>query len=714
MKYIDTKLKQLLVIVTLMVMTFIPSTSIAEEKKATKEALVEQLAKPENINAKRIPILVELVKLCWLKCPLEAELYGTEVLSLLKQYPDPVQETKLLVYLPRIYLDRGDTDTAFRMVEQGISVATKSNDDEGLALILYNKAIYYYKNDELVLALDIYQKLEATYKRSEDQQALGSVYNNLGNIQRKLGNNGSALEYYELAARLQQNNPRKTYYANTLMNIGDLYSNQGDYQQALYNINLGMEHLSATEAPLQFGEGLLRLANVYGRLGDIEKATNFFEQTQQISKENGYQRLLVTTYYYEIILALNLGDVDYAERAISNAKVNFSNKLPPYYHNALRFFESRLAAEHGNWQKAEELVQPLLDDKLYEQRFYRSLALSAHVVRIKEKLGKFEQANEILTDFFEQYRENVKANKLSLAQQYSELYKVREKERQIAVLQEQSAKQQVQALLDKQEKRQLIYLQVVLVILVIAALLFGFQRRKALQKEAALTKQLIEKKNQALADICHELRTPFSVLKLQIEALLYNIETDTELAHNRLYNKINELTTLITDIDQLAKADALVFDMDKQPTNVWQLLNESTSELEALFEEANLEFVVRNQLSESQMATVDYARIKQVVTNLLTNSLRYTDAPGKVAIAAQVIQGELVLTVDDSAPGVPSDQYSAIFERLFRVEKSRSRKTGGSGLGLSISKSLIELHGGQIAAKASHLGGLCITIRMPI
>lgn len=217
-----------------------------------------------------------------------------------------------------------------------------------------------------------------------------------------------------------------------------------------------------------------------------------------------------------------------------------------------------------------------------------------------------------------------------------------------------------------------------------------------------------------MADICHELRTPFSVLKLQIEALLYNIETDTELAHNRLYNKINELTTLITDIDQLAKADALVFDMDKQPTNVWQLLNESTSELEALFEEANLEFVVRNQLSESQMATVDYARIKQVVTNLLTNSLRYTDAPGKVAIAAQVIQGELVLTVDDSAPGVPSDQYSAIFERLFRVEKSRSRKTGGSGLGLSISKSLIELHGGQIAAKASHLGGLCITIRMPI
>jgi two-component system, OmpR family, sensor histidine kinase BaeS len=104
----------------------------------------------------------------------------------------------------------------------------------------------------------------------------------------------------------------------------------------------------------------------------------------------------------------------------------------------------------------------------------------------------------------------------------------------------------------------------------------------------------------------------------------------------------------------------------------------------------------------------------QLVVNLVENSLRYTDAPGRIEVACRREGGRAVLELRDSAPGVAPEHLLNLFERFFRAEDSRSRATGGAGLGLAICRNIVEAHEGTITAAPSPLGGLQIVVRLPL
>ena len=112
--------------------------------------------------------------------------------------------------------------------------------------------------------------------------------------------------------------------------------------------------------------------------------------------------------------------------------------------------------------------------------------------------------------------------------------------------------------------------------------------------------------------------------------------------------------------------------------------------------------------------TWDADRIEQLLANLMENSLRYSDAPGQICIALQRAGDAVKLVVEDSAPGVPADQWPQLFEPLYRGDAARARLHGGSGLGLAICEAIARAHGGQLHASASALGGLCITVTLPL
>jgi len=126
-----------------------------------------------------------------------------------------------------------------------------------------------------------------------------------------------------------------------------------------------------------------------------------------------------------------------------------------------------------------------------------------------------------------------------------------------------------------------------------------------------------------------------------------------------------------------------------------------------------MSFEITKEPAQGLIVNFDRERIKQIFINLLTNSIKYTNKPGKVCLNVSVENKKLKLTIEDSAPSVSDNDLTNIFERLYRVESSRSRETGGSGLGLAICKSLIEEHNGKIYAEQSRLGGLKITMELP-
>ena len=142
-------------------------------------------------------------------------------------------------------------------------------------------------------------------------------------------------------------------------------------------------------------------------------------------------------------------------------------------------------------------------------------------------------------------------------------------------------------------------------------------------------------------------------------------------------------------------------------------MGELCQTLDDKFAQAGLGFSLDNQ-GEPLVAFADPQRIQQLLLNLLHNSLNYTNSPGQVQVSLTRTGNSAQLCIDDSAPGVDEAQHEKLFERLYRAESSRSRDTGGAGLGLSICRNIVAAHGGQISIGNSPLGGPQVRIQLPL
>jgi two-component system sensor histidine kinase BaeS len=219
-------------------------------------------------------------------------------------------------------------------------------------------------------------------------------------------------------------------------------------------------------------------------------------------------------------------------------------------------------------------------------------------------------------------------------------------------------------------------------------------------------------RRRVLADVSHELRTPLSVIRGEIEALLDGIRSADRVALKSLHSEALRLNQLVEDLYLLALADAGDLHYRFEQT-------EFAGEIDTLLPP----FVQRAQTAGLQLQwhndgemrlQADAGRLRQLLTNLLENSLRYTDAGGMIQIHLSADRERLMLCVEDSAPGVPADAYPKLFERLYRVDLARSREHGGSGLGLSICQAIVHAHRGTIEAMPSRLGGLKVLVSLPL
>lgn len=216
-------------------------------------------------------------------------------------------------------------------------------------------------------------------------------------------------------------------------------------------------------------------------------------------------------------------------------------------------------------------------------------------------------------------------------------------------------------------------------------------------------------RHELMADISHELRTPLAVLRGEIEALQDGLRQADEGALASLAHEVAQLSRLIDDLYDLSLADAGALDYAMQSVDLSVLVQQAVRGVRERFERAGLALDV--QVPTSLPMQGDARRLLQLLGNLLENSLRYTDAPGRVRVRAGREAGRLVLEIADSAPGVAPADHARLFDRLYRVEASRSRAHGGAGLGLALCQAIAQAHGGQISAASSDLGGLAIRVQ---
>lgn len=226
----------------------------------------------------------------------------------------------------------------------------------------------------------------------------------------------------------------------------------------------------------------------------------------------------------------------------------------------------------------------------------------------------------------------------------------------------------------------------------------------ALERNEALRRR-------GMADVSHELRTPVAVARAELDALIDGIRPCTREYLEQLQGRLLALGRLLDDLYDLALSDAGALDYRFSPLDLGESLQATVKEMEDAFADKGIE--LRLECDDELPIDGDRGRLRQVLDNLLGNSLRYTDPNGCTRVVATRSGTEIRLSVQDTAPGVEAEALERLFDRFYRVEASRSRAKGGAGLGLAICRNIVEAHHGSIHARAADSGGLAIEIRLP-
>lgn len=211
-----------------------------------------------------------------------------------------------------------------------------------------------------------------------------------------------------------------------------------------------------------------------------------------------------------------------------------------------------------------------------------------------------------------------------------------------------------------------------------------------LDRQETLRKQLS-------ADIAHELRTPVTVLQSHLELMIAGIWKADKASLQNLYNESLRLGNLVDDLGKMAQLEGENLILNKVEFDLNDIAVSVVKTVESEFFKKNIRL---SYTGEKTPVHADPDKIKQVMMNLLTNALNYTDAEGNVRVTIKNESGKGSVMVEDDGIGISKENLANVFERFYRVDKSRARHSGGTGIGLAIAKAIIEAHGGEIQAES--------------
>ncbi|CUX16419.1 Sensor histidine kinase YycG [Clostridium sp. C105KSO15] len=225
----------------------------------------------------------------------------------------------------------------------------------------------------------------------------------------------------------------------------------------------------------------------------------------------------------------------------------------------------------------------------------------------------------------------------------------------------------------------------------------------ALKSQEKLRKQMT-------ADVAHELRTPLTALSSHLEAMIEGLWDATPERLISCHEEVKRLGTLVEDLGQLAKIEGENLVLNKSRMDLFEIVHTVSDTMKGEISKKSLTFSIEGS---PVFAEADKNRFSQVVANLLSNAVKYTPEGGAIGIEVYETDRLGIVKVTDTGIGIPETELPLIFERFYRTDKSRNRKSGGAGIGLAIVKSIVNAHGGTVTVESIKEQGSCFTVSIP-
>jgi two-component system sensor histidine kinase VicK len=218
-----------------------------------------------------------------------------------------------------------------------------------------------------------------------------------------------------------------------------------------------------------------------------------------------------------------------------------------------------------------------------------------------------------------------------------------------------------------------------------------------------------------VANVSHELRTPLTTIRSYVETLLEGVIDQRELATEFLSvvnSEAERMTRLVKDLLLLSKLDHQQTQWNKTRFDLENMIDETVRKLDIPIKQKGHTLIIE-KITTLPPFDGDKDKIEQVILNILSNAIKYTPDNGRIEVITGYSAGKVSIAVRDNGIGIPEVDMSRVFERFYRVDKSRARELGGTGLGLSIARQIIEAHGGEININSQHGEGTTVTILLP-
>lgn len=659
------------------------------DKNQALVALTQLIKLPGTTTTEQATILVQRGMTFFLlhqyNQGIEATLQARDIATKANLYNLAAQANKMLGI---IYYYQGELKQALKTYQASLSFYdnNQANDANMFSLeranLLNNIALVHTSLGQPNLALVSYKLAEPLYAHYGDEVDKNDVRYNIAALHISLRRFDSAIVMLKVViAKRRQLNDEKGV-AQVQADLGIAYKHSSQFDLAKENLFAALNYFQAHNLKHDIASQLHNISEFYNDTFDVEKAMFYGKQALSASEEVGHQKALAGSLQSLAKASFYSGDLsqakDYLERSIVIGKqIDYQLILT-----------ENMAMTALIYAAEKQYIKALTEQQGYEKSY-----LLASNNLLNEKLAKFESEQ--------------------LQQKIVDL----EQRRKLQDLQSAKVKQQ----------RNLIILTLILILVVIFFIYRRYLEKRLTQELELRVKQRtheleeltheLEKanqvKNQFLANMSHEIRTPLTAIVGHAEAIIHDdvdkdkIQDDIEVIHG---NSLH-LLDLINDILDLSRIEANKFELEIQPLDLGDLIHDLSHIFNAQAQQKQLSFSIEHQLTTPFIIQADNLRLKQILLNLCTNAIKFTEK-GQVTLSINWQNEQLIFTVTDTGIGLSKTHLEQVFEIFTQADNSISRRFGGSGLGLTLSNQLAKLMSGNIAV-ISELGkgsSFCLTL----
>lgn len=601
-------------------------------------------------------------------------------------------------------------DSAITVLKKSLEISENNNFTEQRSDALVNIGYNYWQKGDFEKAAE-YQHMNLKLARDiGDSMRVGNSYIGLGGILSQQGEYTKAMKYFTLASERFLESENFRGYRVAISNIGYIQRSLENYDSAISYYKKSDSISGILDDISGKASANYNLSVVYKNTGQLDSALLYNRRGRELYEKLGSRKRISYCYF-------TLGEIHRKKEDLTQALEAYkeSLKLSRAIDDSVQIGYSSMAVAdiYNLLENDEESIVHLDNAKVVAQRMQLDiLAMDVHerLAERQAKSGNFKGAYDNLQQFVVLKDSLYTKEKRELGSEIEAKYQNEQKTREIALLASEKELQSLQLSKRKNERNGTIIIAIF--ILLLAILVYNQYRIK--QKANRELKALNELKSNFFANISHEFRTPLTLIQGPIEHLEQNPEEKLHKGDIKMIRRnTNKVLGLVNQLLDLSRIDEGKLQIKPTEGDLFKCLRTAAASFNSHAAQRNMDYRVKVP-NEPLWASFDRDKLEKVIYNLLSNAFKFSEDGELVGFEVSYPGEELFVQVFDSGLGIAEDKLPFIFDRFYQVDGSVTKDREGSGIGLSLSKDLVELMDGTITVSSEEGKGTYFTVQIPM